>query len=92
MSEHSRRTFLRGAGVSAAAVTAAAVLPAGIASASTRSTSSADASETGAPATTAPVVAYVTDPSAGTITVIHGEKEVVVTDKSLARKIAKLAP
>jgi hypothetical protein len=90
MSEHSRRTFLRGAGVSAAAVGIATVLPAGIASAST--TRSADASETGAPATTKPVVAYVTDPAAGTITVLHGEKEVVVTDKSLARKIAKLAP
>jgi hypothetical protein len=88
MSDHSRRTFLRGAGVSAAAVGIAAVLPAGIASASTTS----EASDTGAPATSKPVVAYVTDPSAGTITVLHGEKEVVVTDKSLARKIAKLAP
>jgi TAT (twin-arginine translocation) pathway signal sequence len=87
MSDHSRRTFLRGAGVSAAAVGIAAVLPAGIASASTTKES-----DTGAPATTKPVVAYVTDPSAGTITVLHGEKETVITDKSLARKIAKLAP
>jgi hypothetical protein len=86
MSEHSRRTFLRGAGVSAAAATVAVVLPSGIASAAESK------SETGAPATTKPVVAYVTDPSLGTITVIHGDKEVVVTDKGLARRIAKLAP
>jgi hypothetical protein len=87
MSEHSRRTFLRGAGVSAAAVTVAAVLPSGIASAATT-----DGTESSAPATTKPVVAYVTDPSAGKITVLHGEKEIVVTDKGLARRIAKLAP
>jgi hypothetical protein len=84
MAEHSRRAFIRGAGVTAAAATVAVMVP-GVASAA----SSSDGDD-GSPAPAGSVVAFVKDAKAGSITVMRGEREVQVTDKSLARKLAKL--
>lgn len=83
MSLHTRRDFLRGVGVTAAAATAAAVVPTGIASAGER--------EDNSPIPEGSVVAYVKDPKSGTVAIMRGENEFVVTDRVLARKLAKLA-
>jgi hypothetical protein len=88
MSEHSRRNFLRGAGVAAAGVTAAAVLPAGAALAS-GGTSAEDAPA--ADASTQALVVHVKDAKAGQLSVLSGDREVVVTDRKLAQKLARLA-
>jgi hypothetical protein len=85
MAEHSRRAFIRGAGVTAAAATVAVMVP-GVASAASSSSDGDD----GSPAPAGSVVAFVKDAKAGSITVMRGEREVQVTDKSLARKLAKL--
>ncbi|MDQ1484781.1 MAG: hypothetical protein QOJ62_474 [Actinomycetota bacterium] len=84
MAEHSRRAFLRGAGATAAAATVAVMVP-GAASAASRTEV-----DDGGPTPDGSVVAYVKDAKAGTVTVMAGEREVHVTDKALARKLAKL--
>jgi hypothetical protein len=88
MAEHSRRAFIRGAGVTAAAATVAVMVP-GVASAASKS-SSGSAADDGSPAPDGSVVAFVKDAKAGSITVMRGEREVQITDKALARKLAKL--
>jgi hypothetical protein len=84
MADHSRRAFIRGAGVTAAAATVAVMVP-GVASAASKS------DDDGAPTPDGQVVAHVTNAKAGTITVMRGDREVEVTDKALASKLAKLA-
>jgi hypothetical protein len=59
----------------------------GVASAASKSGSSSD---DGSPAPDGSVVAFVKDANAGSITVMRGEREVQITDKALARKLAKL--
>ena len=86
MAEHSRRAFIRGAGVTAAAATVAVMVP-GVASAASNRPLQAD---DGSPAPDGSVVAFVKDAKAGSITVMRGEREVQITDKALARKLAKL--
>ena len=86
MSDHSRRTFLVGAGVAAAA-TAAAVVPGGAALAAGGAASSGPEGE----ANTDTLVAYVKDAKSGRISVMSGDREVVVTDRKLAQKLARLA-
>jgi hypothetical protein len=86
MAEHSRRAFIRGAGVTAAAATVAVMVP-GVASAASKSSAPAD---DGSPTPDGSVVAFVKDAKAGSITVMRGEREVQITDKALARKLAKL--
>ena len=49
-----------------------------------------DRSDDGTPAPEGSVVAFVKDAKAGSITVMRGEREVQITDKALARKLAKL--
>jgi phage baseplate assembly protein gpV len=88
MAEHSRRAFIRGAGVTAAAATVAVMVP-GVASAASKSPSESP-SDDGTPAPDGSVVAFVKDAKAGNITVMRGEREVQITDKALARKLAKL--
>ncbi len=92
MSEHSRRTFLRGAGVSAAAVAVATIVPAGIASATTSAGTTPKSTETddGLPAAEGAFVAYIRDANAGEISVMKDDHEVVVTNKSLAKQLAKI--
>jgi hypothetical protein len=85
MAEHSRRAFIRGAGATAAAATVAVMVP-GVAGAATRSEK-----DDGGPTPDGSVVAFVKDAKAGTVTVMRGEHEVHVTDKALARKLAKLS-
>jgi hypothetical protein len=86
MSDHSRRPFLTGTG--AAALGAATLATAGPAAARTAPTGAAGPSSS-SPASHDPVVAYVTDVTAGRITVMRGDDEVVVHDRALARNIAR---
>jgi hypothetical protein len=86
MSDHSRRTFLTGTG--AAALGAVALTTAGRATAQAAPTEAADRSASSA-ASHEPVVAYVTDVTAGRITVMRGDDEVIVTDRALAQHIAR---
>jgi hypothetical protein len=87
MSDHSRRTFLTGTGavaLGAVALTTGGPAPAGAATAEAAEPSSAPAA-----GSHEPVVAYVTDLTAGRITVMRGDDEVVVTDHALAQRIAR---
>jgi hypothetical protein len=87
MSDVSRRRFLQGVGASAAAVGVAAVVP-GAASAATTAHGDGDP---GPDAATGAVVAYVEDAATGRISVMSGDREVVVTDRRLAQRLAHLA-
>jgi hypothetical protein len=86
MSDHSRRTFLTGTG--AAALGAVALTTGGRAATKAAPTGAA-ASGASSAASHEPVVAYVTDVTAGRITVMRGDDEVVVTDLALAQHIAR---
>jgi hypothetical protein len=86
MSDHSRRTFLTGTG--AAALGAVALATAGPAAAKAAPTEAATSGASSA-VSHHPVVAYVTDVTAGRITVMRGDDEVVVHDRALARHIAR---
>jgi hypothetical protein len=85
MTDHSRRTFLAGAGVAATAVTVTALTP-GLAAAATPEIHSESGST---PA--ASLVAYVRDGRTGHITIMSGDREIEITDKDLARRLARLA-
>jgi hypothetical protein len=86
MSDHSRRTFLTGTG--AAALGAVALTTAGPGAATTAAADGATPAASGT-MSHEPVVAYVTDLSAGRITVMRGDDEVIVTDRALAWHIAR---
>jgi hypothetical protein len=79
----SRRNFLAVAGVGAAAAGAAAILPTGSAGAATPASRG--------PAHPGPLVAYVRDTATGEVAVHVGEREVVVHDRELALRIARIA-
>ena len=84
MTDHSRRTVLAGAGVAATAVTVTALAPgAALAAAPT------DHDDVG-PTPDATLVAYVRDARTGHITIMSGDREIEVTDKALARRLARL--
>ena len=83
MNSPSRRGFLRSASVAAGA--AAVAVGVGVPAAG------AAESESSAPAHAGSFVAWVKDPRAGTIAVLVGEREVVVTDKKLAKRLAQVA-
>jgi hypothetical protein len=85
MTDHSRRTFLAGAGVAATAVTVTALTP-GVAFAA----SSEDSHHESGKAAAA-LVAYVRDTHSGRITIMSGDREIEITDKALARRLARLA-
>jgi hypothetical protein len=87
MSDVSRRRFLQGVGASAAVVGVAAVAPTAVAAASTTHR----AGDADPDATTGALVAYVEDASTGRISVMSGDREVVVTDRRLAQSLARLA-
>jgi hypothetical protein len=84
MSDHTRRTFLTGTGT--AALGAVALTSAGPAAATSGTSETTSSRSNASPE---PVVAYVTDVSAGRITVMRGDDEVVVTDRALALHIAR---
>lgn len=82
MSDSSRRGFLILAGAGAAAVGAAAVAPS--ASASSGVVASGSVNVEG------PLVAYVSDVSRGEVSVMMGEREVVVQDLALCASLARV--
>jgi hypothetical protein len=84
MSEHSRRNFLKTASIGAAAVGTAAVVPS--------FTDSADAHplDSGA-AHSGPFTVWVKNVESGEIAVLVGESEVVYKDRTLAKRLARIA-
>jgi hypothetical protein len=85
MTDHSRRTFLAGAGVAATAVTVTALAPGAALAAAPK-----DHEDSG-PTPEATLVAYVRDARTGHITIMSGDREIEVTDKALARRLARLS-
>jgi secreted PhoX family phosphatase len=83
MSDVSRRTFLAGAGATAAAVTAGVVLP--------EAALAAGREATQGEASTSTLVVHVTDAKSGRLTVLSGDREVTVIDRRLAQRLARLA-
>jgi hypothetical protein len=82
MSDSSRRGFLMMAGAGAAAVGAAAVAPAAFAS--------RESADTGPITVEGPLVAYVSDLHKGEVSVMKGEREVVVHDRALCASLARV--
>lgn len=83
MNTSTRRSFLVMTGVG---VAAAASAPTGIASMAVASTASVAVPTGSSPG--GPVVAYVHDAASGEISVMSGEREVIVHDRRLAALIA----
>ncbi|MEP7017234.1 MAG: ubiquinol-cytochrome c reductase iron-sulfur subunit N-terminal domain-containing protein [Actinomycetota bacterium] len=81
MSDPSRRGFLILTGVGAAAVGAAAVAPAAFASGSQDAASSTAGD---------PLVAYVSNMNTGEVSVMMGEREVVIHDRALCASLARV--
>jgi hypothetical protein len=79
VSDLTRRNFVKNSAITAAGMTAVGAIAAEAAGAH----SSAVSSE--------PVVAYVSDPSTGEISVMKGEREVKLRDRKLARDISRVA-
>lgn len=79
MSDLTRRNFVKNSAITAAGMTAVGAIAADAAEAH----SSAVGSE--------PVVAYVSDPSTGEISVMKGEREVKLRNRKLARDISRAA-
>jgi hypothetical protein len=79
MSDLTRRDLVKSSAVSAAGMTVIGALAADVASAHE------DPVESG------PVVAYVSDPSTGEVSVMKGEREVILRNRKLARDIARAA-
>ena len=90
MAGHSRRSFLRGAGVTAVVATASAIIPSAALAATGHPGKTEDDAAHG-DATTGAVVAYVKDSKTGEIRVMSGDREVVITDRKLAQRLARIA-
>ena len=92
MNESSRRQFLAVSGASAVAVGAATVVPGAVANAaqSVRDGIEVEHGPDGL-LDEGPMIASVDDLAAGTVSVMHGEREFTVTDHELARRIAQIA-
>jgi hypothetical protein len=80
MSDSSRRGFLILAGAAAAGAGVAAVAP---------SSSKAREQATRSVAVDGPIVAYVSDLQRGEVSVMMGEREVVVHDRALCASLAR---
>jgi nitrous oxide reductase len=81
--QSSRRNFLRSASVAAAGAVVVAGVGTGVAS--------AQEEESSAAAHKGSFVAWVKDPQSGQIAVLVEDREVVVTDKKLAKRLAQVA-
>ena len=79
MSDLTRRDFVKNSAVTAAGMTMIGAIAADVAS--------ADSGDGG----TEPLVAYVSDPSKGEITVMTGERETKLRNRKLARDISRAA-
>ena len=86
MSEHSRRTFLKSASMTAVVAGAAAVTAGAVVA-----PAQAQPLGPGGPAHDGPLLAWIKDPKSGTISVLVGEKEVVYQDAKLATWLAQIA-
>ena len=82
MSNTSRRKFLEMAGTGAAVAGAAAVVP---------SAAFAGEAERGTKSATEPVVAYVKDARSSELSLMVGDREVVVHDRDLVNRILNAA-
>jgi hypothetical protein len=85
MPDSTRRNFLIATGAGAAAVGVASALP-----------GSADGQPAGPqaaslPADAQPLVAHISDPSSGSLSLLVGEREVTVHDPDLVARLARLA-
>lgn len=80
MSDTSRRRFIGVTGAGAAAVGASTLLPAAASAAARRGDSA-----------TSPVVAYVSDHTSDELTLLVGEREVVVRDRDLVTRLLNAA-
>ena len=81
MSDHTRRGFLALAGAGAAAAGAAGAAAPATAAPPIRAPAGASG----------PLVAYVTDMQHGELTLMVGEREVLVHDRNLAARLARAA-
>ena len=79
MSDLTRRDFVRRTAVTAAGMTAIGAIAA--------DTAGADSGAAGSE----PIVAFVSDPGRGEISVMKGDREVTLRDRKLARDIARAA-
>lgn len=77
MSDLTRRAFVKNSAVTAAGMTVIGAVAADAASAN------------GTAAGSEPVVAFVSDPSKGEVSVMKGEREVKLLDRKLARDISR---
>ena len=89
MSDSTRRTFLLRSGAGAAAVGAVALVP-GTAQAATVDTAAPTALPAGA-AARGPIVAYIDDVTSGDISVLVGDRAVVVHDPGFVAALAHAA-
>jgi hypothetical protein len=86
MSDATRRTFLVAAGAGAAAIGVATVAPASAAAATTKGSNQPAQLPTGEP-----LVAYVSDASTGEVTLLVGEREVLIKDRDLVSRLTSAA-
>jgi hypothetical protein len=90
MSDISRRTFFKHAGLATAAVGAAAVVPAGLSGASVAGTVDKPLTDVEV-SLSEPIVAHVTDARNGLITLYVGTREVHIKDRSVTARIVRAA-
>jgi hypothetical protein len=88
MSDVTRRHFIRQASAAAAAAGAVTVLPT-IASAHASTTLSAH--EVSSAAAHGPIIAHIKDVARGEIALLVGEREIVIRDRVLVRRLVKAA-
>ena len=92
MAEPNRRTVLRGAGIGVAVVAASAIVPnAAFGAIPGGSGGSGREADTGPEAQTRTLVVHVKDATRGELIVMAGDREVAVTDRKLAQRLARLA-
>ena len=87
MTQHSRRTFLITTGV--AATTAGAIASGALPAVAAAPVSPDAAPDYGLPGDRRSLVAYVSDAATGQVTVMSGDREVVVTDHALVRRLTR---
>jgi hypothetical protein len=85
--DHTRRNFLIASGTGAAAIGVVAAMPS-IASASPPSSPEPSAPTA---ADAGPLVAHISDPSSGTLSLLVGDQEVIVHDHDLVGRITRAA-
>jgi hypothetical protein len=85
MPDSTRRNFLIATGAGAAAVGVASALP------GSADGQPADKQPTRLPADAQPLVAHISNPSSGSLSLLVGEREVIVHDPDLVARIARAA-